>query len=88
MSEVQAAGSPITIYGERNPIAPSQLAAFAFSIGEWEGTGKTKLPDGKSAQFFATWKHTGAMPPFGGSALSPANVQAVATYVWGMGHQH
>ncbi len=33
-------------------------------------------------------KHTGAMPPLGGSALSPADVQAVTAYVWAIGHQH
>jgi glucose/arabinose dehydrogenase/mono/diheme cytochrome c family protein len=33
-------------------------------------------------------KHTGAMPPLGGSALSPADVQAVTDYVWAIGHQH
>jgi glucose/arabinose dehydrogenase/mono/diheme cytochrome c family protein len=33
-------------------------------------------------------KHTGAMPPLGGSVLSPADVQAVADYVWAIGHQH
>jgi glucose/arabinose dehydrogenase/mono/diheme cytochrome c family protein len=33
-------------------------------------------------------KHTGAMPPLGGSALSPTDVQAVADYVWAIGHQH
>ena len=33
-------------------------------------------------------KHTGAMPPLGGSPLSPTDVQAVADYVWAIGHQH
>jgi glucose/arabinose dehydrogenase/mono/diheme cytochrome c family protein len=33
-------------------------------------------------------KHTGVMPPLGGSALSPADVQAVSDYVWAIGHQH
>ena len=33
-------------------------------------------------------KHTGAMPPLGGSPLSPADVQAVTDYVWAIGHTH
>jgi glucose/arabinose dehydrogenase/mono/diheme cytochrome c family protein len=33
-------------------------------------------------------KHTGAMPPLGGSPLSPTDVQAVTDYVWAIGHQH
>jgi glucose/arabinose dehydrogenase/mono/diheme cytochrome c family protein len=33
-------------------------------------------------------KHAGAMPPLGGSPLSPADVQAVADYVWAIGHKH
>jgi glucose/arabinose dehydrogenase/mono/diheme cytochrome c family protein len=33
-------------------------------------------------------KHTGAMPPLGGSPLSPADVQAVTAYVWAIGHHH
>ena len=34
-------------------------------------------------------KHaTGAMPPKGGTQLSPADVAAVAAYVWAIGHRH
>jgi glucose/arabinose dehydrogenase/mono/diheme cytochrome c family protein len=32
-------------------------------------------------------KHLGAMPPLGGTELSPAEVAAVAAYVWAVGHQ-
>ena len=31
--------------------------------------------------------YTGAMPPKGGSPLSPSDVKAVAAYVWAVGHQ-
>ena len=33
-------------------------------------------------------KHTGAMPPLGGSPLSATDIQAVTDYVWAIGHQH
>ncbi len=32
-------------------------------------------------------QHTGVMPPMGGTPLSAANLQAVAAYVWALGHQ-
>jgi glucose/arabinose dehydrogenase len=32
-------------------------------------------------------QHTGAMPPMGGAQLSPADLTAVADYVWAIGHQ-
>jgi mono/diheme cytochrome c family protein len=31
-------------------------------------------------------QHMGAMPPMGGSTLSPADLQAVSAYVWAIGH--
>ena len=40
-----------TTYGDRHPNAPKELAAFSFLIGKWQGTGKTRLPDGKVAEF-------------------------------------
>jgi hypothetical protein len=40
-----------TTYGERNPSAPNELAVFSFLIGKWQGTGKTRLPDGTVAEF-------------------------------------
>ena len=47
----RAATPAVTKYGERNAGAPAQLDAFAFLIGKWEGGGKTRLADGKSAEF-------------------------------------
>lgn len=55
MTELQAAAPSITTYGEANADAPRELSAFAFLIGRWEGTGKTKLPDGKVGEFPITW---------------------------------
>jgi mono/diheme cytochrome c family protein len=31
-------------------------------------------------------QHSGAMPPMGGATLSPADIDAVAAYVWALGH--
>jgi hypothetical protein len=53
--ETRAAPPAVTKYGERNANAPPELDAFAFFIGNWEGIGKTKLADGKSAEFSAAW---------------------------------
>lgn len=33
-------------------------------------------------------EHAIAMPPMGGSQLSPADLDAVATYVWALGHSN
>ena len=45
-----------TTYGERNPGSPNELEAFAFLVGKWQGTGRTRLPDGKVAEFGGvTW---------------------------------
>ena len=40
-----------TTYGEKNPGSPHELTAFAFLIGKWQGTGKTRLPDGTVAEY-------------------------------------
>ena len=40
-----------TTYGEKSPNAPKELGVFSFLIGQWQGTGKTRLPDGKVAEF-------------------------------------
>jgi hypothetical protein len=46
----------ITTYGERNANAPTELDAFAFFIGKWEGGGKTRTADGKIVEFGGvTW---------------------------------
>jgi Protein of unknown function (DUF1579) len=55
MTEGQAATPAITTYGQRNANAPKELEAFSFLIGKWEGVGKTKLADGKSAEFAVSW---------------------------------
>jgi hypothetical protein len=44
-----------TTYGERNPSAPKELGVFSFLIGKWQGTGKTRLPDGEVAEFPLSW---------------------------------
>src|SRR5665213_415075 len=51
MTDAPAATPAIASYGERNANAPSELDAFAFLIGKWEGGGKTRLPDGAFAEF-------------------------------------
>ena len=45
----------ITIYGQANALAPSQLNLFSFLVGKWNGTGRTRLADGSHAQFELTW---------------------------------
>lgn len=55
MNESRAAAPAVTNYGQRNPAAPPELDAFAFLVGKWDGAGKTKLPDGKSAEFAVSW---------------------------------
>jgi hypothetical protein len=61
---VSAATSPpatgaepaISPYGHKNAQAPSQLSDFAFLVGKWQGSGKTRLADGSYAQFSGvTW---------------------------------
>ena len=44
-----------TTYGQRNQNAPKELDVFSFLIGTWEGKGKTKLDDGKVAEYTVTW---------------------------------
>jgi hypothetical protein len=50
-----AAQPAITPYGQRNPQAPGELDLFAFLVGKWKGTGKTRLADASHAQFELTW---------------------------------
>src|ERR1700733_3452257 len=55
-SHAPASEPAITAYGERNAQAPSQLATFSFLVGKWQGAGKTKLANGRYAQFSGvTW---------------------------------
>jgi len=51
MTELRAAAPSITSYGDANADAPRELRAFEFLIGRWEGTGTTRLPEGKVAEF-------------------------------------
>jgi hypothetical protein len=44
-----------TIYGEKSARAPRELDVFAFLIGKWEGRGRTRLPDGKVAEYPVAW---------------------------------
>ena len=54
--EVPAVTDPSkTIYGERSPRAPRELDVFAFLIGKWDGTGRTRMPDGKVAEYPVAW---------------------------------
>jgi len=46
----------ITTYGNRNDSAPEELDVFSFLIGKWEGSGRTRLPDGTVAEYDGlTW---------------------------------
>ncbi|HTW22532.1 MAG TPA: hypothetical protein VMB47_06975 [Candidatus Aquilonibacter sp.] len=45
----------ITAFGVKDPGAPPELGVFAFLIGKWEGKGKTKIEDGKFAEYSVTW---------------------------------
>jgi hypothetical protein len=44
-----------TSYGEISPDAPSELLAFAFLIGKWDGKGKTRLENGTYAEYPVKW---------------------------------
>ena len=49
-------GPAITTYGDRHEAAPEELDLFSFLIGKWEGSGKTRLPDGTVAEYDGlTW---------------------------------
>ncbi|MFY9689882.1 MAG: DUF1579 family protein [Candidatus Acidiferrales bacterium] len=45
----------MTPYGEKGSSAPQELSVFSFLIGKWEGKGKTKIEDGKFAEYDVTW---------------------------------
>jgi hypothetical protein len=45
----------ITTYGEKSPASPEELSVFSFLIGKWEGKGRTKIEDGKFAEYEVTW---------------------------------
>jgi hypothetical protein len=50
---MRAENSPpgTTVYGSPTASTPKELDTFAFLVGKWEGTGRTRLPDGKIAQY-------------------------------------
>jgi hypothetical protein len=51
-----AQDSSITTYGTRHESAPEELDAFSFLIGKWEGSGRTRLPDGTVVEYDGiTW---------------------------------
>jgi Protein of unknown function (DUF1579) len=45
----------ITTYGEKSPGSPQELSVFSFLIGKWDGKGRTKLENGKFAEYDVTW---------------------------------
>jgi hypothetical protein len=56
VAEAGTGAPPVTTYGERDANTPKELETFSFLIGKWAGGGKTKLPDGKVAEFTGvTW---------------------------------
>ena len=54
---------------------------WLWSDGSLAGITKT-ITEGVSAPK----AHGGAMPPMGGSPLTPADLKAVSAYVWALGH--
>jgi len=45
----------ISTYGEKSPGSPQELSVFSFLIGKREGKGRTKLENGKFAEYDVTW---------------------------------
>jgi Protein of unknown function (DUF1579) len=45
----------ISAYGEKSPGSPQELSVFSFLIGKWEGKGRTKIENGKFAEYDVTW---------------------------------
>src|SRR6516225_4736133 len=45
----------MTAFGESNPGAPQELSVFSFLVGKWEGKGRTKIENGKFAEYDVTW---------------------------------
>jgi glucose/arabinose dehydrogenase/mono/diheme cytochrome c family protein len=70
--------------GKGSPVGADLTAGvWLWSDGSLEGISKT-IAEGVATPK----KHLGAMPPMGGSPLSPADLKAVSAYVWAIGHQH
>jgi glucose/arabinose dehydrogenase/mono/diheme cytochrome c family protein len=62
--------------------AALNTGSWLWSDGSLAGLTKT-IEDGVTEPK----QHTGAMPPLGGVALSKANIEAIAAYVWALGHR-
>jgi hypothetical protein len=45
----------ITTYGVLNPAAPAELGMFAFLIGKWTGTARSRNPDGTFTEYQFDW---------------------------------
>ena len=45
----------ITTYGVLNPAAPAELGMFAFLIGKWTGTARSRNPDGTYSEYQFDW---------------------------------
>jgi hypothetical protein len=45
----------VTTYGVLNPAAPAELGMFAFLIGKWTGTARSRNPDGSYAEYQFDW---------------------------------
>jgi hypothetical protein len=45
----------ITTYGVLNPAAPAELGMFAFLIGKWTGTARSRNPDGSYSEYQFDW---------------------------------
>ena len=69
--------------GVGTPVGPDLTAGmWLWGDGSLEAITKTittGVPEPK--------QHPGAMPPMGGVTLSEKDLQAVAAYVWAIGHQ-
>lgn len=51
---MQISDPSMTAFGERNPAA-QELSLFSFLVGKWKGKGRTKIDDGKFAEYDVTW---------------------------------
>jgi hypothetical protein len=54
-AEAQQIDPSKTTYGTLTPKSPRELAAFAFLVGKWQGTGTIRLDNGRFAEFPISW---------------------------------
>jgi hypothetical protein len=45
----------ITTHGVLNPAAPAELGMFAFLVGKWTGTARSRNPDGSYSEYQFDW---------------------------------